>query len=114
MAKLPDDILNTIFTLQRRLVEILNETTATEYILMQQFGETEATLPELESLDNIKERLRTSYNRLYRLLQQVTESQPAATADTLNFLYGTIEDGEAIVDASAASIQEIKMDWNLR
>ena len=114
MAKLPDDILNTIFTLQRRLVEILNETTATEYILMQQFGETEATFPELESLDNIKERLRTSYNRLYRLLQQVTESQPAATADTLNFLYGTIEDGEAIVDASAASIQEIKLDWNLR
>ncbi|MEG4229047.1 hypothetical protein QUA35_23385 [Microcoleus sp. N9_B2] len=114
MAKLPDDILNTIFTLQRRLVEILNETTATEYILMQQFGETEATLPELESLDNIKERLRTSYNRLYRLLQQVAESQPAATADTLTFLYGTIEDGEAIVDASAASIQEIKMDWNLR
>jgi hypothetical protein len=114
MAKLSDDILNTIFTLQRRLVEILNETTATEYIFMQQFGETEATLPELESLDNIKERLRTSYNRLYRLLQQVAESQPAATADTLNFLYGTIEDGEAIVDASAASIQEIKMDWNLR
>ena len=114
MAKLPDDILNTIFTLQRRLFEILNETTATEYIFMQQFGETEATLPELESLDNIKERLRTSYNRLYRLLQQVAESQPAATADTLNFLYGTIEDGEAIVDASAASIQEIKMDWNLR
>ena len=95
-------------------MEILNETTATEYIFMQQFGETEATLPELESLDNVKERLRNPYNRLYRLLQQVAESQPAATADTLNFLYGTIEDGEAIVDASAASIQEIKMDWNLR
>ena len=114
MVKLPDDILNAIFSLQRRLVEVLNETTATEYILMQRFGETEATLAELESLDNVKERLKTSYNRSYRLLQQVTESQPDATADTLNFLYKTIADGEAIVDASAASIQEIKMDWNLR
>ena len=113
MVKLPDDILSTIFTLQRRLVELLNETTATEYILMQRFGETEATLLELESLDHVKERLRTSYNRLYRLLQQVTESQPAATADTLNLLYRTIEQTEVAVDASAASIQEIKMDWNL-
>lgn len=113
MVKLPDDILSTIFTLQRRLVELLNETTATEYILMQRFGETEATLPELESLDNVKERLRNPYNRLHRLLQQVTESQPAATADTLNLLYRTIEQTEAAVDASAATIREIKMDWNL-
>jgi hypothetical protein len=94
-------------------VELLNETTATEYILMQRFGETEATLLELESLDHVKERLRNPYNRLHRLLQQVTESQPAATADTLNLLYRTIEQTEVAVDASAASIQEIKMDWNL-
>ena len=70
-------------------------------------------MPELEAIDNVKERLRIPYNRLHRILQQVAESQPAATADVLEFLYGTIEQGEAIADASEASIQEIKRSWNL-
>lgn len=38
---------------------------------------------------------------------------PAATADVLDFLYSTIDRGEAIADASEASIQEIKRSWNL-
>ena len=53
MAKLPDVTLTAIFNLKRRLVALLDAATATEYFILQEFGETEATLPELESLDNI-------------------------------------------------------------
>ena len=113
MAKLPDETISTIFRLQQRLVSLLDTATATEYTLLQQFGETQETMPELEAIDNIKERLRIPYNRLHRILQQVAESQPAATTDVLDFLYRTIDQGEAIADASEASIQEIKRSWNL-
>lgn len=113
MAKLPDETLSTIFTLQQRLVLLLDTATAAEYFILQQFGETEETAPELEAIDNIKERLRIPYNRLHRILQQVAESQPTATADVLEFLYRTIAETEAAADASEASIQEIKRSWNL-
>ncbi len=113
MAKLPDATLTNIFTLKRRLVELLDAATATEYVILQEFGETEATLPELESLDNIKERLRNPYNRLHRLLQQAAESQPVASADVLELLYRTIEQTEAAADASEASTQEIKRTWDI-
>jgi non-ribosomal peptide synthetase component F len=113
MAQLPDETLSTIFRLQQRLVLLLDTATAAEYFILQQFGETEETMPELEAIDNVKERLRIPYNRLHRILQQVAESQPAATADVLEFLYSTIAETEAAADASEASIQEIKRSWNL-
>ena len=113
MAKLPNQTISTIFRLQQRLVALLDTATAAEYSLLQQFGETQETMPELEAIDNVKERLRIPYNRLHKILQQVAESQPAATADVLDFLYRTIDQGEAIADTSEASIQEIKRSWNL-
>ncbi|WP_293351312.1 MULTISPECIES: hypothetical protein [unclassified Microcoleus] len=113
MAKLPDQTISTIFRLQQRLVALLDTATAAEYSLLQQFGETQETMPELEAIDNVKERLRIPYNRLHRILQQVAESQPAATADVLDFLYRTIAETEAAADGSEASIQEIKRSWNL-
>ena len=113
MAKLPDQTISTIFRLQQRLVALLDTATAAEYSLLQQFGETRETMPELEAIDNVKERLRIPYNRLHRILQQVAESQPIATADVLEFLYRTIAETEAAADGSEASIREIKRSWNL-
>jgi hypothetical protein len=57
VAKLPDSVIDNIFTLQRHLVECLDATTAMEFRLWQQIGETVETLPELEELQNIRERL---------------------------------------------------------
>ena len=47
MAELPDETLTIIFTLQRQLIEGINEATATATIIFEQFGETEVTLPIL-------------------------------------------------------------------
>jgi hypothetical protein len=86
VAKLPDSAIVTIFTLQRSLVECLDSATAMEYRLFQQFGETLETLPELEELQNIRERLVSSCSRLHHLLLRVSQSQPTAPADMLNFI----------------------------
>jgi len=113
MAKLLDETLNTIFTLQRRLLELLDEAKAAELNLFERFGETEETIPELDQLQNVTERLRNPYSRLHRILLLVAESQPLADVTTLKLLSESIEEAQTTADASAASTQEIKRNWNL-
>ena len=68
VAKLPDSVIDNVFTLQRNLVECLDATTAMEFRLYQQIGETAETLPELEELQSIRDRLVNSYSRLQNIL----------------------------------------------
>jgi hypothetical protein len=112
MAKLPDPVISNIFVIQRRIIECLDSTTATEFRLFERMGETAETLPELEELQNIKEKLRSKYSRLYNLLLRIAESQPIASEDMLVLLYRSIESTEASLDASVASLQEIQRNWN--
>lgn len=44
MAKLPEEILSSIFNLEKRLLESINEATEIEFIILEQVGETEETI----------------------------------------------------------------------
>jgi hypothetical protein len=101
------------FSLQRRLLERIDEATATEAIIFEQFGEVEETIPELEELQTIRERATSSYSRLYTLLLRVAEAQPVASSATLSLLEQSIEQARAYVDSAAASIMDVKRNWNL-
>ena len=113
MADLPNETLASIFNLQPRLFQIINQAKAAEFNLFQQYGETERSLPDLEQLNNAAERARISYNRLYQLLLLIAESQPVASYATMNLLYQSIEQALATVPAAEATVEEIKRDWNL-
>jgi hypothetical protein len=112
MAKLPDSIVTNIFRIQRQIIECIDSTTEMEFRLFDRIGETPETVPELEELQNIKEKLRSKYSRLYTLLLGIAESQPIATIDMLDLLYRSIDSTEASLDASIASLQEIQRNWN--
>ena len=112
MAKLPEFIITNIFTIQRNLVECIDATTAMEFRLFQEIGETSETRPELEELQNIKERLLSSHSRLYNLLLRVFQSQPIASKGVLDLLYESIELAQACLDTSIASLQDIQRNWN--
>jgi hypothetical protein len=112
VAKLPDSALVNIFTLQRSLVECLDSATAMEYRLLQQIGETLETLPELEELQNIRDRLVSSYSRLNNLLLRICQSQPTAPTDMLDLLYRSLEQTQTSLDVSIASLQDIQRNWN--
>ena len=113
MADLSEATISIIFNLQRRLLKIINEATKFSFIIFDRFGETEETMPELNELQNVRERVTSYYVRLYRLSLQVSESQPIATSATLDLLAQSITQTEAIADAGEASTQEIKRNWNL-
>jgi hypothetical protein len=112
VAKLPDSVLIDIFTLQRSLVECLDSATAMEYRLFREIGETPETLPELEELQNIRDRLVSSYSRLNNLLLRICQAQPNAPVDMLDLLYRSLEQTQASLDVSIASLQDIQRNWN--
>lgn len=113
MAKLPETTIKIIFDLQRQLLERIDEATATEVVIFERFGENEATIPELEQLQQVRERATSSYTRLYTLLLRVYESQPLATSAILKLLETTIEQAEATNAAAQASVQDTKRNWSL-
>lgn len=113
MAKLPDEIITTVFTLQRQLLERIDEATATVFIMLERYGETDATLPELDELQSIRERADNYYSRFYVTLRRIYDSQPAASRDSLELLGRYINEAESTNEAIQASIQEIKRNWNL-
>lgn len=47
MANLPNETLTAVFELQRLLLQIINQAAELEFTILQQFGETEATIAEL-------------------------------------------------------------------
>jgi hypothetical protein len=113
MANLPDETIDTIFSLKRQLWQLINQTTAVGWAILEEYGETEETFPTLEQLDNLKERLTDPYSRLHAILLRVGESQPRATTSVLDLLEITIEQAQATVAAADASIQEVRRDLNL-
>ena len=113
MALLPEETLDTVFILKRRLLLLINESTKTQFLILEQFGETTESNVSLEELQNTREKLTTSYSRLNTLLLRITEYQPAAPTDMLDLLARTQEEGEAGADASSASIEEVKRYWSL-
>ncbi|PSF35426.1 hypothetical protein C7H19_16735 [Aphanothece hegewaldii CCALA 016] len=113
MAQLPPEKLILITNLFPRLFEVINLATETEYNLFEQYGETTATIYELDQIKNAAEWAKSFYNRLYILTLQVAESQPVASSATLNLLLQSIEQAQATADAVEATAQETKRTWGI-
>jgi hypothetical protein len=113
MADLSEETVMLVFTLQQRLLKIINEATKLAFMIFEQFGETEETTPELDELQSLRERAASYYIRLYRLLLQNFESKPTATSTTLDLLTRSISQAQAVADAGEASNREIKRNWSL-
>jgi hypothetical protein len=114
MAKLPEEILTRVFSIQRQLLERINEATEIEYQLLEEFGETEETLIYFEQVQNSRERADSYYLRLFTALQQIYPAQPVASRDSLELLARFIGEAQASVDAVGATLAEIKKDFDLR
>ena len=63
---------------------------------------------ELEELQNIRDRLVTSYSRIQNILLRIAQSQRIAARDMLNLLYLSIEQTQLLIDISIASVQDIQ------
>ena len=113
MAKLPIEESETIWTLKRQLLEIVNTATAAEDALFRNHDETELTIVVLDELQRVSERSTPWFSRLSNLQVRIAESQPDIAFDMLDLLNGTIAQIQVEMPALERSIQEVKQDWNL-
>lgn len=112
MAKLPEETTVTINNLKQQLLGILDNSTATEFMLFERFSETETTISILEELKSVAERSTSWFSRLVIQLR-IAQSQPTATFDMLKLLSEAIVRIQAEAPAMERSIQEVKIDWNV-
>lgn len=115
MAQLPEET-TTVLNLQCRLLAIIDRSTAVQFIIFEQYGETETTIIALDDLQNVSERADTYYLRFYTLLRRIAGSQPYADAAMLELLYRSyrsIDEAQATANALEATIQEEKRNFNI-
>jgi transposase len=113
MAKLLSEITEVINRLKQASLEVVDEATALELKIFEQFGESEQTLSYMDEMKNVAEEAIASFSRLSTLQLQVAQSQPTATSATLELLAQAIQRTLARVPALERSIQEVKMEWDL-
>ncbi|MBE9176541.1 hypothetical protein IQ225_16720 [Synechocystis salina LEGE 06155] len=113
MSELPKELTTDILDLQRKLIVVINKATKTAFIILNTYGETDDTLISLDDLDNIRERANSYYSKFSTLLLRIAESQPLASQAMLELLQRVIEQAQATMEASEATIREEKQNWNL-
>ncbi|MEB3312502.1 MAG: hypothetical protein VKJ02_19930 [Snowella sp.] len=105
--------MTTVFALQQELLVILNEATTTAYRILEIYGETDTTLIALDDLDNARDRARTYYGRLGTLLERISEAQPVASSAMLELLNRSIDEAQATIAATEATVNEEKRSFGL-
>ncbi|GBF81233.1 hypothetical protein [Aphanothece sacrum] len=113
MAKLPNEVQNTIFNLLQQIANQIEEASATEWTILERYGETAETISELDELQNVREKLTERYNGLNNLLLRILEIQPIPPQAMIDLLVKTIERGQITVNSAQASIIEVKKNWGL-
>ncbi len=114
MAKLPSNILDEIFELLKKLSELVDDATLTEYLIFEKFGETDETITSLDDLNGIGLDASSRYSQLSNLRLRLAEIQPSVSKDMLRLLQNSIEQNKLRIPAIKRSIEEIKIEWGLK
>lgn len=113
MAKLPAETTETVWSLKRQLLDIVDEATAAEVVLFSRYGETNETTVALDELKSIAEQATSRFSQLSNLQLRIAESQPSVAPDMLKLVTEVIAHAQDNVPALERSVQEIKLDWSL-
>lgn len=113
MAKLSAEFQLNLRNLQNTLLNIVDNAKATEFVLLESFGETGQTIIVLEELTAIAQQASNLYVQISRLLLRTAEIQPVITPDMLNLLIEKVATIQNRIPALEQSIQEVKSEWNL-
>jgi 3-methyladenine DNA glycosylase/8-oxoguanine DNA glycosylase len=113
MAKLPRETSETIWSLKRQALEIVEEATAAEAAIFELFGETGTTVPFMDEMKSVAQEAASSFSQLSNLQLRIAETQTTASYDMLELLARVIARTQARIPAWERSIQEVKIEWNL-
>jgi hypothetical protein len=113
MAKLSPETQAVLHNLIEQLLEIIDEAKKTEFLLLEEFGETELTTIALDELAEIAQQANDSYSQISSLRVRIAEAQPILSPDMLRLLAQRVTTIQNRVPALERSTAEIKLDWRL-
>jgi hypothetical protein len=113
MAALSKQTIATVFALQQELLIVINEATTTTYQILEIYGETDTSSLALDDLDNARDRAKVYYDRLGTLLERISEAQPFASGAMLELLSRSIDEAQATIAATEATVNEEKRSFGL-
>ena len=113
MAKLPNETLETIWSLLKQLSQVVEDASEAEFALFERFGETDSTIASLDEFKGVAIDAASRYSQLSNIRLRIAEVQPTAPDDMLRLLEQAISQNQLRIPAMERSIQEIKIEWNL-
>jgi hypothetical protein len=112
MAKLSPESKQLIINLKNRLLDIVDESKAVEFAILNRFGETAETLDSLEQLTEIALQAESRFSQLSNLEIRAAQSQPMISPDLLRFIEEVIKTTQVPIPALMRSVEEIKLEWS--
>jgi hypothetical protein len=112
MAKLSPESKQLIINLKNRLLDIVDESKAVEFAILNRFGETAETLDSLEQLTEIALQAESRFSQLSNLEIRAAQSQPIISPDLLRFIEEVIKTTQVRIPALMRSVEEIKLEWS--
>ena len=113
MAKLPNEVSETIWRLKRQLADVIENARTAEFALFNTFGETERTIVYLDDLQSVAEQATERFSQFSSLQIRIFNVQPHVPGDMLELVMQSISNTEARLPALEQSIQEIRTEWEL-
>lgn len=113
MAKLRLETAQTIWDLQRQLLEIIDIAKTLELTLFEAFGETDRTIPYLDELQSIAQQGTERFTRFSTLQIRIANTQPPIPQDLLQIVDKSIESTQQKIPALTRSNQETIQEFNL-
>jgi hypothetical protein len=80
MAKLSNEVSETIWSLKRQLADVIENAKAAEFVLFDTFGENERTVTYLTDLQSVAEQATDRFSQLTTLQIRVFNVQPGSPA----------------------------------
>lgn len=113
MAKLPNELEETIWNLKRQLLEITERAKAAEFALFERFGETERTISYLDELQSVAEQATERFSQFSSIQIRIVNAQPNVLSDMLELVNRVVITTQERIPALERSIEEIKAEWRL-
>ncbi len=113
MGKLNPQTTETIWDLQRQLLEIIDAAKTLELSLFDSFGETERSISYLDELQSIAEQATDRFSRFSTFQIRIANTQPPISPDIIDLVDRVIESTQQKIPALERSIQEIRQEWRL-
>lgn len=113
MAKLTEETLKIAFNLEKRLLQITDQASNLGFMIWEAFGETDATVADLDILQSVTEQARANYTRLTNQLFELAVSRSKSNLMTLDSLSHYCLSIEASISRLEGSIALVKSNHRL-